>query len=625
MKIKRFQGGGFATFTPIINAMPAPASSGASTSSAEETKGASSILNDDVFKELLKGDFLVNDANNLVSELVALEAGSPTPYTQSNTRSMAIRMIGKVNELKQNKNYWQDAINRAKENGGLGEVAVGTSGEVYTKDDKNNIKAISLSEYNKDKDEIKLLSVAELMNERQYTPTLTGKNSIFNVAENSVGLDKITNSIKDIVSMLGKETLKTEDYYTKEQAKKYLSEMGGKEPTASEQQGISLLNKIINSPGELAQVQSEDSSERKHLDKALNYIWDTLGSNKQQKLTATAVINGKKNPKEMILDMLVFGTDESKTLNVTPKAADIGSSKKAGGDKNEKSLTQFQLFHNDKLMQPNNTFAFNDPKMGTIFKGIIGGTSPIITPNGANIGMTTLKNILDSGYNAILKSDQIFFGDKKVTSTDLQNIIYDGQDAARVYMPVDPTDGSPDYKSLEHFKDVYAVYEANKDSWTSKRAESHFKENGFNINIDEKYEDGEKIKVIRDNARVKPFLVMYGYTNDATDLIGGNEKWLNKLSSSEEDSVMPWLDQIWTIKSGKTTKSIKPEKVFNIEEYWKGMVAIPYKKESASIVNSMVGQGPREVVTTIGDSQRNLAYSSNAPLNANVSASQLNK
>ena len=118
---------------------------------------------------------------------------------------------------------------------------------------------------------------------------------------------------------------------------------------------------------------------------------------------------------------------------------------------------------------------------------------------------------------------------------------------------------------------------------------------------------------------------MYGYTNDATDLIGGNEKWLNKLSSSEEDSVMPWLDQIWTIKSGKTTKSIKPEKVFNIEEYWKGMVAIPYKKESASIVNSMVGQGPREVVTTIGDSQRNLAYSSNAPLNANVSASQLNK
>lgn len=80
--------------------------------------------------------------------------------------------------------------------------------------------------------------------------------------------------------------------------------------------------------------------------------------------------------------------------------------------------------------------------MGTIFKGIIGGTSPIITPNGANIGMTTLKNILDSGYNAILKSDQIFFGDKKVTSTDLQNIIYDGQDAARVYMPVDPTDGS---------------------------------------------------------------------------------------------------------------------------------------------------------------------------------------
>ena len=110
------------------------------------------------------------------------------------------------------------------------------------------------------------------MNERQYNPNLIGKNSLFNVAENAIGLDKITGSIKDIVSMLGKETTKTEDYYTKDQARKYLAEMGGKEPTASEQEGISILNKIINNPGELAQVQSEESSERKHLNKALNYI-----------------------------------------------------------------------------------------------------------------------------------------------------------------------------------------------------------------------------------------------------------------------------------------------------------------------------------------------------------------
>lgn len=105
MRVKKFQGGGFATFTPIVNTMPTSTSTSSSKTETDTTKASTSILNDDVFKELLKGDFLVNDANNLVKELVALEAGSPTPYTQANTRSMALKMIGKINELKQNKNY----------------------------------------------------------------------------------------------------------------------------------------------------------------------------------------------------------------------------------------------------------------------------------------------------------------------------------------------------------------------------------------------------------------------------------------------------------------------------------------------------------------------------------------
>ena len=54
---------------------------------------------------------------------------------------------------------------------------------------------MSLSQYSKEKDKVKLLSVAELMNERQYTPNLIGRNSLFNVAENAIGLDKITGSI----------------------------------------------------------------------------------------------------------------------------------------------------------------------------------------------------------------------------------------------------------------------------------------------------------------------------------------------------------------------------------------------------------------------------------------------
>ena len=571
MRVKKFQGGGFATFTPIVNTMPTSTSS--SKTETDTTKASTSILSDDVFKELLKGDFLVNDANNLVKELVALEAGSPTPYTQANTRSMALKMIGKINELKQNKNYWQDAINRAKENGGLGEVAVGTSGEVYAKDENNNIQAISLAQYNKQKDKVKLLSVAELMNERQYNPNLIGKNSLFNVAENAIGLDKITGSIKDIVSMLGKETTKTEDYYTKDQARKYLSEMGGKEPTVSEQEGISILNKIINNPGELAQVQSEESSERKHLDKALSYIWDTLGTNKQQKLMATSVINGRKNPKELILDMLVFGTDESKSLGVTPKAANIGKSKVAGEDK-PKDITPFEILHNGKTGK--RIINWNDPSTGKTFELVATGQGKLSTVKGKPLGFTSLRDVFDSENGTLVRTDQAFFGDKKINISDLSNIAYDGNEAARVYMPV-ASNGAPDYSRLEQIKRLEKEAFSHSD-WGPQEINEFFAKSGL------EYVQVNQNKEYVVNDRFKPFLIMSGYTAEGSPATKDNSK-IKALDSSEKDSVKDALNAMWTKE-----KVDAPTGWWDWSTtYYKGLIAVPYREDSSIYAASIAG------------------------------------
>ena len=571
MRVKKFQGGGFATFTPIVNTMPTSKSS--TKTETDTTKASTSILSDDVFKELLKGDFLVNDANNLVKELVALEAGSPTPYTQANTRSMALKMIGKINELKQNKNYWQDAINRAKENGGLGEVAVGTSGEVYAKDENNNIQAISLAQYNKQKDKVKLLSVAELMNERQYNPNLIGKNSLFNVAENAIGLDKITGSIKDIVSMLGKETTKTEDYYTKDQARKYLSEMGGKEPTASEQEGISILNKIINNPGELAQVQSEESSERKHLDKALNYIWDTLGTNKQQKLMATSVINGRKNPKELILDMLVFGTDESKSLGVTPKAANIGKSKAAGEDK-PKDITPFEILHNGKTGK--RIINWNDPSTGKTFELVATGQGRLSTVKGKPLGFTSLRDVFDSENGTLVRTDQAFFGDKKINISDLSDIAYDGNEAARVYMPV-ASNGAPDYSRLEQIKRLEKEAFSHSD-WGPDEINEFFAKRGL------EYVQVNQNKEYIVNDRFKPFLIMSGYTADEASATKDNSK-IKALDSSERDFVKDALNAMWAKE-----KVDAPTGHWDwTTTYYKGLIAVPYREDSSIYAASIAG------------------------------------
>ena len=622
VNIQKFQGGGFTTFTPIIRNAPVQPPSTQSSTKDESKKESNSILDDTTFKELMQKGGLNNEVNALVGQLIELENSSNSlyAYTDPSTRMSSLRLISEVNQLRNNKQNWEDSMNMAKESGGLDEVAVKGSA-LYIKDSSGKVGTINVADYKKYANKVKVLTVSELMNERQNNPMLIGRNDLFDVANTSIGLEKITDNIKDLISSLSLETTKDEKIYARSKFQSDLEALTGVKPSAEQAYAMEQLKEVLANPSEYYKVTTETKSKRKYLDTAYNYLWKAIGANGQHKLTAISAINGENNPKKYIEDLLLSQTTPSSDTSILP-VDESGSTKSKSEAAGEKNLTQFQLFHKDKLMTPNLTFALNDPKFGTMFRGTIGGVSPIITPDGTNVGMTTIGNILNTGYNQILKGNNIYYGNKKVSTLEANNLIYDGQDAAKVYMPT-KSDGSPDYESFGVFKEIYTVFEANKDSWSQKQAEDHFKKNGYNIKIDTKYEDGKQIKVIRDNAYVKPFLLMYAYTNDATSLTDGNEEWLSKLTSEEEDLMVPFLDQVWTVGKGKTAQNVTPSKFWNIEEYYKGIVAIPYRDESAAIVDAMVHQGPRERTSSILDVQRNLNYSSNQPLNSNSSSVSL--
>lgn len=616
---KMQKGGGLATFTPVLYEQPGASSSSTSTKTGTESKHSiSSILDDDTFKELVTKGGLINDVNDLVKELVKVESSeeneNPYAFNKSNNRLLALQMIGKINELRQTKEGFDKAVMTSKQSGGWSEVAVGDYGEVYTKSKEGKIQALSTEDYIKHKDSVKLLTTSELMAERQYNPQMVGQNAIIDVANNSIGINKITDHIKALVGALGTETTSESKFYSKEQLSEKLGRFSGKKPTDEETKAMQSLQEIVNTPGEYYKIASENSSKRNHADVALDYIWKTLGQNAQLKLKATAAINGESDPRKFIMDMLITNTSVKSSTEVSPE-------KLPGAAESEKSLTQFQMFHNDKLASPNTKFAFNDPEMGVMFRGAIGGVAPLMDKKNKTIGMETLGNVLyKHEYNAIVQPNNVYFGDKKVDSGDFGNLIYDGNDAIKVYMPVD-NGGQPDFKGFEKFKEDYAVFEANKTSKPKEWLKDLFKHDGFNVDLDEKYENGEKLTVIKSNSYVKPFLVMYGYTNDATDLIG-DKKWLHKLSSQEKNNIKPELQSIWTVKSGKGTKNLTPSSFFG-EDYYKGMITIPYRDNSAAIVDAMVGDGPKDRIPLLSDVQRNINYSSNQPLNMDSSATHL--
>jgi len=563
----------------------------------------------DALKDLLTKGGLTSDVRSFVSELGNIDLSGNN--LNGNT-AMTLHLIDKVNEIKNNRDMWNDAVTSAKANGSYSEVAIGQSGELFYKGDNGQIDTASVEEVKKDPSKYtgRIMTIADLLYERQQN--LPFNRSVFNIAQDSIGMDKITDHVQKLFQTLSEYSNTSQRTYSKEDLKRSLEaenqviQQGGRKPTEEEIQSIQSLTNLLNTPGDYVKEESKYSAKGKNPKAALQYIWNTLGDVAKKKLTTVAALNGQ-NGLSLVADMLDNYVGGSREDIITPeKKSSVGdiSTKDI-----EKPLNTYQLFHKDALRTPDMTFTFNDPKLNVLFRGTVGSVGPLLTPDGNQVPMANMSQILSTGLGQVVKGDDMYFGNKKVDPGDQQNLVYDGRDVAKVYMPVGK-DGAPDFEALKTFKELSTVFEANKDTWSIQKLQDLFKNAGYNLTIDEKYEGGKVVRVIRDNSTVKPFLVVYGYTNDSTDLVNTDSNpWITKLSSQEENNIVPRLQQVWTVGKGKDSKNMTPNKFWNINDYYKGIITMPYRKDATAIVDAQVGQGPLERQQSISDVQRNLLNS----------------
>lgn len=626
-KIKKLQQGGFATFTPILSELNGTPEMTSNTETSP-TKEKSSVLDEDIYKALHKDGGLANDVHAFVEEMEKLES-RPMAYLSSTNRISTLRLFEKVNLLRENKASWEESYKAAASTGGLNEVAVGSQGELFVRDSNHTIKQVSLGEYSKNKSTYIPMTVAELLSARKNDPNLVFNQLPFEVANNSIGNEQITNKIKSVLDLMGSITKESTGYKDSTQVAKELAYINGiKQPTETQLKGIQQVAMTIQSIGDgpagIYKVTEKLTSNKDNIAQGMNYLWSILDKRERDKIMASHIIAGGKGTiNEVLAGLIQSAVEQDISISADYEKEASVRSGYPSVETDTKSLTAFQMFHKDKLRDPNSTFVFNNPELSVMFKGTIGASGPLLDQKDDSIGMTTLSNIMNAyGYNRLVDSSNVYFGNKKVDSTNKNNIIYDGESVAKIYMPVS-RDGQPDYEEMSHFKDVYAVYEANKNEWSVGRAQKHFRDNGYNLTIDE--ENGEK--VIRDNNFVKPFLIMYGYTNDATGLTDDNKvgsvNLIQELSDEEEESIVPQLEALWTIGSGKSTKDLTPNKSWNDEDYYRGIIAIPYLKNASAVVDAIVGQGPKDKAYNILDVQNNLRFSSNMPMGNNTSAAVL--
>ena len=625
VNIPKLQGGGFATFTPIIHNVPVPQTSrdtGKNDNKNDSSSTDSSLLDDKIKDVLIKEGGLQNDVHALMQELYAIESSSPYAFTNQNNRISTINLISKVNLLRQNKEMWKKAISVAEGLGGYGEIAVGSSGEIFAYDKSGKLIATTVENYKKNKDELKILSFAELMTARNDDPQLTGKNSVFNAAGNAIGISKIVNHVTEVIKAFGSEELKETKYYTADFAKK----ITGKPASADEMNALKNLSNLLqNAPGDLHKVSITNSSERRNALKAVEYIWKTLGDASQKKLNAVAALNNVSDPRQLILDMIINQTDEKVETSVSPEK--MPGEESASANAGKKPLSQFQMFFNNDLKGLWSDFMINDPKLSSYFRGTVASKGPLVNKNDTAIPMTTLYNILvDQQYNSMVDGSRISFGDKNITLEDARNIIYNpAEDAGVLFLPTNDS-GNVDWEGIKRFNEANQVFEANKNNWSQKQTKEFFKAYNFDVNTSLK--DG--IIVLAASSHVKPFLVMSAYTNDAVESAVDDNTKLSRLEDRELETLKPYFNSIWTLGQGKGAKNLTPSNPWYHfgTPYYKSTVMIPIKPEASVMADALSGQGPTHKVEGIDDVKyhiKNSTTHSQSPLNPIISSTELTK
>ena len=607
-------------YQPTPSAPPAMPTAPSGAVSASASKQSTSILDDDLKKELLSKGGLVNETNALIQEIIKLESQSDNPFLNQSTRSNTLEIIAKINELRQNKNMWEQSFDLSKSSGGLSEIAVGNKGELYVRGEQG-LQAMSVSDYKKNAGKVKALSVAELLEERNSNPGLVGNNSIFNVANNSIGIEKISDYASKIVNALGKEVRKSQEIYDRSELQGRLQALGtevqstGRTPSQEELKGFEILETLKNSPSRYNEIISESSTQKNQALKAVKYIWTTLGQSAQNKLTAQAAINGV-SPSEMLLDLVVIGTDESTSTQVNPISESKAKSGSESGSESltgAKNMTPVELLM-DGTFNTGNQFTFNDPETNSKFQGMMTGSMALTSIDGKPIGPTTLFGVLKEGWEQLVNTENMYFGNRKIESRHLNEIIIDGMsDVARVLLPVDNS-GKPDNASLQEYQELMKYYNSNKEGMSKAEVQKLFNNSGFEVTVNE----DKSLNVSKMGANVQPFLIAYAYTNEGSDLPEENSDvnsgGLRTLKGVEKDNMKSFEDAAWTRGSGKSRVDFKPSegffgRLFGTERY-KGVVYMSIREGGDVLAGATQGAGPKKPAYSVSNTMYNAQNSS---------------
>lgn len=454
--IFKYEQGGAANL-PFVNYQPVIISDKRTTATQEEALAAKAtkqsesgqLTSKDLYtmlKEKLKG--LPSDVNVAMQQLGDLEDMAHMDFDGSltqNIESKYLSILGTMNNLTFSREQYDDAMKSAKESGGLNEAAINQYGQVYMTNGKK-YKMMSPEEA-KQSGWIPVTN-QDLLYMRANDSSMSGNDKIYNIVNNSIGIEQVTKIIQDSISKLGTNSNKEEAYAQTEQGQL----LQGLESFIKASQESGQYNASIS---DLYKGSIITKTQAEQAQQALTWIYKTLPNNAKALLKMKTDGGTDKEAVELISQLINSTTSNSREFSLSLEEGPTKNSGKSNSKDGKDSTdlqTSFPLEIMNKTGEVDIAPITVDKGDGTQMSVLGHFYSAIPDKKGDTIINTSLQNMLaQSGIQDIVKNMRnITFGDQKLSPQQLAKVTYNNTGITRVNLPKNE-DGTVNLHVLDDF------------------------------------------------------------------------------------------------------------------------------------------------------------------------------
>lgn len=529
-----------------------------------------------MLKEKLKG--LPSDVEEAMTKIQQVENIAKMDFDGSLSQNLSFKYLNALrtmNNLTFSREQYDKAMENVKSNGGLNEVAINQYGQIYMTDGKN-FELMTPEEAKQSG--WQTVTNSDLLYMRANSANFANKDEIFNVVNNGIGIDKVTDMIKNSIGNLGTNSNSETAYATTPQG-----------------QLIQGLNDFINAAqstgqydatiSDLYKAQIINKTQAQQAEQAIAYIYQTLPQNAKT-LLKTKTNNGSNEEVLNLISQLVLSkTDSEKSFTADleggPTKKSMSKDANAGSKDNTDLKTSFPLQVMQDMGEANLAPITFDKGNGIQMSVYGSFFSAVNDKKGETIINTSLQNMLaQSGLQDIVKNVRsITFGDQKLTPEQLSKITYNNTGVVRADLPVNE-DGTVKLSVLDDFNaamnEIKGLGNASKEQIEAIKAK---------YNLDQYLkEDGTP-----NPKHTAPFILTEGYTTEKNGI--EDTAFVKHIKNPTEDQIQLIKDSL-SIGTGKDAKTpdidtfdwYNPFDWFGTENIYKATIYIPISNNVGAAV-----------------------------------------